>query len=176
MAKYTETLYDYIEGGGTLPSSFSQIENLDRYFIQRYAGSEIGFEIEELFKNALELKADLVIPNYKKRIDAYDSAFSRVLENSRKHTETRTYGAVEQKTTTMGSATELPFDKATALPSGTTEGSGESTTKERTDTATIQDFASVGENLQIMNEMTEKRAVVLENLLDEFKDLFMGVY
>ena len=67
MAKYTETLAEYIEGGGVLPSSsFALIEDFEDLFKERYCGSELGFETELLFAMKLDYKARAVMPVYAK--------------------------------------------------------------------------------------------------------------
>ena len=86
MAKYTETLGEYLEAGHSLPSIFSQITDFDKYFLARYIDREIGFETETLFEIKLEGKADLVIPLYKDRILALNTAIMALSTPNKKTT------------------------------------------------------------------------------------------
>lgn len=176
MAKYTETLYEYIEWGGKLPASFSQIEDFDTLFLQRFGGREIGFETEELFKNALDYKAKIVIPIYAKRLAIVNKALSDLENISKTRSEQHNYGATEQTTDTDGSTTELPYDEATAMPAGTTKGHGEAITKAREDTATYTDYVTIDEHLRLLDEMSQRKTAVLEGCLEEFENCFMGVF
>lgn len=90
MAKYTETLGEYLEAGHSLPLIFSQIEDFDKYFLARYIDREIGFETETLFGIKLEGKADLVIPLYKDRIDELNAAITALSTPSFKITKDNT--------------------------------------------------------------------------------------
>lgn len=90
MAKYTETLGEYLEAGHSLPSIFSQITDFDKYFLARYIDREIGFETETLFGIKLEGKADLVIPLYKDRIDELNDAITALSTPSFKITKDNT--------------------------------------------------------------------------------------
>lgn len=176
MAKYTETFYDYVKNGGKLPDEFGLIEGFDKLFLQRYAGREIGFETEALFYNAMACKATIVMPVYSAKFKTAERALKALEEPSKTRTEKRDYGAVEQSTSTNGTATELPYDSATALPSGTSEGTGESLTKARTDTAEYSDYVTIDENLRLLDEMTRRQTAVLQACLDEFENCFMGVF
>ena len=62
MAKYTETLGEYLASGHSLPTVFADITNFDTYFLARYIDREIGFETEDLFEIKLEGKANIIIP------------------------------------------------------------------------------------------------------------------
>lgn len=111
MAKYTETLGEYLDNGGTLPAVFSQIEGFEELFTANYVEREIGSETEDLFKIKLELTANLVIPRYADRI-AQETQLREILLNpNKKHVRTgntartrdgqitRTTGATDDTTT-----------------------------------------------------------------------------
>ena len=176
MAKFTETLIQFIEWGGSLPASFSQIEDFDTLFLQRFGGREIGYETEELFKNALDYKAKIVMPIYAKRLAIVNKALADLESISKTRSEQHNYGATEQTTDTDGSTTELPYDEETATPAGTTKGHGEAITKAREDTATYTDYVTIDENLRLLDEMSQRKTAVLEACLEEFENCFMGVF
>ena len=50
MSKYTETLVEFLEGGGSLPAAFAEIVGFEDLFVARYCDKEIGFETEALFQ------------------------------------------------------------------------------------------------------------------------------
>lgn len=90
MAKYTETLGDYLNSGHSLPAIFSQITDFDKYFLARYIDREIGFETETLFETKLEGKALLIIPLYKDRITALNTAITALGTPNKKITVDKT--------------------------------------------------------------------------------------
>lgn len=90
MAKYTETLGEYLESGHTLPTIFSQITDFDKHFLARYIDREIGFETEALFEIKLEGKANIIIPLYKDRITQLNAAITALSTPSYKVTKDNT--------------------------------------------------------------------------------------
>lgn len=84
MAKYTETLAEYMNNGGELPAVFDTINGFSDLFVAKYIDREIGSETEDLFKIKLELKANLVIPAYKARIDEKAELKELLLHPSKK--------------------------------------------------------------------------------------------
>lgn len=90
MAKYTETLGEYLESGHTLPSVFSDITGFDTHFLARYIDREIGFETEALFEIKLEGKANIIIPLYKDRIQQLNDAITALSTPSYKITKDNT--------------------------------------------------------------------------------------
>lgn len=168
MAKYTETLLDYLEGGGTLPAVFEQIQGFNDLFISRYCDSEIGFETEDLFKIKLESRAQIIIPAYVKRIAATEAAWLTV-ENP-----TRT----QERTTVIGERTNeitsLPLNFQTAVPSQT----GKADPSTDTDTI-VNSGATVDESIrraQYFQNLTGTAWILLDACLKEFESMFMGVY
>ena len=73
MAKYTEQFGEWLKNH-SLPVIFDEIENLKDLFILKYIDCEIGYETEWLFEQKLILKANIVIPEYKDRIQALKTA------------------------------------------------------------------------------------------------------
>lgn len=178
MAKYTETLAEYLEGGGTLPSSsFALVTDFEDLFKERFCGSEIGFETEALFAMKLDLKARLVMPAYAAKIAAVVAQLTGIADNPTKwRYETRVYGKQHSETKNDGSATELPINQSIARPSSTSSLDGSADTDEHTDTLEFKEGLSIDERLRIIDELNKKAFILTEAALDEFKPLFMGVY
>lgn len=177
MAKYTETLLEYIDGGGALPSSsFDLIEGFERIFVQRYAGLEIGFETEALFANALEARAAIVMPIYAERITAANGTLTKLKLGARTRYERRAYGAMSSSNETSGSNTELPYNATNATPSSTSSMQGSATTAAHSDSIDFGEDFSADEQLRILDAMNRNTFLQVEACLNEFKNLFMGVY
>lgn len=178
MAKYTETLAEYIEGGGVLPtSSFAMIDDFEDLFKETYCASEIGFETEALFALKLDAKARIVIPAYAAKIAAVVQQMTGIADNPTKwRYETRNYGKQHSETKSDGSNTELPYDAATANPSALSEMNGSADADAHTDTLDFKEGLSVDERLRIIEEINKKAFILIEACLAEFKPLFMGVY
>ena len=176
MAKYTETLYEYIEGGGKLPSSFTQIEGVETLFVQHFAGREIGFETEPLFKNALEEVATINIPCYKDKLSIINATMERLKAPDKTRREKRTYGEARQTTDSNASSKELPYDAEASIPSATSQSSATTTSQTHEDAAEYTDYVAIDENLRLLEEITQSKFNLLEKLLREFDHCFMGVY
>ena len=159
-------------GGGVLPSaSFALISGFEDIFKERFAGSEIGFETEALFALRLDAKAKIVMPVYADKIAAFASAMLGLKVPARGHYETKVYGAIT--TNQNGSVTDLPMT-GTAAPSSTTE-SGV-TTLSHTDLSELLEKITPAEQIQILEALNSKVGLIVEDCLNEFKNLFMGIY
>lgn len=178
MAKYTETLADYLAGGRDLPAEFAQINGFADLFVGKYVDHEIGFETEDLFEIKLELKAALVIPIYKERLDQLNAAIARE-SNAAKTIEEHSQDEVnagEQN----GSVTELPI-YAGELVGYEAEPNRTQHTDEFTNTST-RDYArtesglSLYEAYEIVRSLERDVFNLKSMLLNEFAGLFMGVY
>lgn len=178
MAKYTETLAEYIDGGGVLPSSsFALIEDFEDLFKERFCGCEIGFETEALFAIKLDYKARVVMPAYAEKIAAVVAQMTGLADNPTKwRYETRVYGKQHSENETNGSNTDLPYEVATATPSSLSKIEGSADSDEHTDTLDFKEGLSVDERLRIIDAINKKAFVLVEACLEEFKPLFMGVY
>lgn len=177
MAKYTKLFSEYLDEGGVLPSSsFALITDFEDLFKERYCGCELGFETEALFALKLDLKARLVMPLYAARLVAVEAALDRLKTPLKKRTETRDYGKQHSETENDGNATDLPFDVETATPSALSHSEGSADVDAHKDTLTYSDYVTMDENLRIMDELGSKRDNIVEACLDEFKNLFMGIY
>lgn len=178
MALYTETLYDYVKGGGTLPSSSFALlgDDFEGLFIGRFAALEIGFETEELFSVRLENKAAIVCPAYAAKLEALANSQEALKLPTKWHWEKRDYGAMHSANSTDGRNTDLPYDVATATPSALSHLEGSADTDAHADTLEHKENVSVDENLRIIEALNKKAFLIVEAALDEFKTLFMGVY
>lgn len=150
MALYTETLQDWLNNGFSLPTSFDLIQplnetNFSDLFLSNYGEWEIGFETEEMFQMKLELKSNLVVPLYVKKIEMIDAEIDKIFENK---TVRRTYlNNVEIST--------LTDDNGNSAESVETQNSTET--------------------INAINAVQKRLNSVYQNLLDEFKSLFMGL-
>lgn len=179
MAKYTETLAEFLDGGGTLPSSsFALItsDDFEDLFKERYAGSELGFETEALFELRLDSRARVVMPNYAARIAAIDAAILKLQTPTKVRSEQRGYGKQHSGTKNDGSNTELPYDAITAQPAQTTHAEGSADVDYHEDNFSYTEYVTIDENLRILETLGGQRTNILEACLNEFKDLFMGIY
>ena len=177
MAKYTETLAEFLEKGGVLPSSsFALIEDFEDLFKERYCGSELGFETEALFAIKLDMKARVNCPIYAAKIAAVNAAIAKLQTPVKERKEQRGYGKQHTETESDGSNTALPFDTDTATPSETSHVEGSSDADYHEDNLTFTDYVTIDENIKIVETLTNNKRSLIEQCLDEFKPLFMGVY
>lgn len=167
MAKYTETLVDYIEAGGTLPALFESIEGFPDLFVQRFCDYEIGFETPELFAQKLEAAAKIHIPYYKKLIDAQSSLISKLSTGyDREHITTTTLGEQDSK------SWAYPFNGASDInPAART------LSTETINTVSERNTAYTPDELARMIEVAESvKRNLLEELLSKFKNCFMIIF
>lgn len=167
MAKYTETLLDYIEAGGTLPALFEDITGFPDLFVQRFCDYEIGFETPELFAQKLEGAAKIHIPYYKKLIDAQSALISKLSTGyDREHITTTTLGEQDSK------SWAYPFN-------GTSDVNPAARTLS-TETINSVSERSTGytpDELARMIELAESvKRNILNELLDKFKTCFMIIF
>ena len=146
MAKYTILYKDYLEDHDE-PKEFKDIEGFGELFYSEYADREIGFETEDNFELKLNARAKLLIPLYVSKIENVRKALGSITDN---------------KVTSKNKITDLPIDSDEAEPNQETE--GETT------------GASISEAILRKRELEGKEKVILQDLLDEFKDLFMLIY
>lgn len=168
MSKYTETLVEFLEGGGVLPAAFAEIEGFEDLFVARYCDKEIGFETEALFQIKLEERAAIIIPAYVKRIAATDAAWLTVTDPTRK--QTRTFNSAEKRS----SSSSLPLNAQRAQPSQTAKADAFTDTDTTTFEGITPDEAiRRAEYFQKLDGMTW---ILLDKCLHEFENLFMKVY
>lgn len=174
MAKYTELFGEYLEGGGELPASFDEIEGFADKFKQYYCDKEIGFETEELFAIKLNIMAEIVIPEYKRRIDLL------TLKWTGANNPTKIYYENVVTSNNFGNRKsrryDLPFESApNVTPAEASEedarqDDGESTTS-KSDTGATSD-----EYIRMLEFLNRGVKLIILDLLKEFKNCFMGVY
>lgn len=167
MAKYTETLLDYIEAGGTLPALFESIEGFPDLFVQRFCDYEIGFETPELFAQKLEGATKIHIPYYKKLIDAQNTLISKLSTGyDREHITTTTLGEQDSK------SWAYPFNGASDVnPAART------LSTETVNTVSERSTGYTPDELARMIELAESvKRNLLNELLDKFKTCFMIIF
>lgn len=173
MAKYTETLAEYLDNGGSLPTSFNLITGFDDLFKHYYCDKEIGFETEALFFMKLDMYADLNMQRYKDRIDQATAILTEFEDPTKYISDIQTdeldAGAQE------GSTTELPFDNTNAEPAviNKTNAYRNVATKRLTRT---EHGATDDEALRRVEFIHRKIDSILLQLLEEFKPCFMAIY
>ena len=200
MAKYTETLADYLAGGRDLPAEFALIDGFDKLFVGKYVDHELGFETEDLFEIKLELKAALVIPIYKERLDQLNAAIAR--ESNAAKTVAEMGGDTSTKTMQRatndefvageqnGSVTELPITVGVGTdidPNRTQHSDSFTNTSEHAESGNDSDTRthqytrtesglSLYEAYEIVRSLERDVFNLKSMLLNEFAGLFMGVY
>ena len=156
-AKYTKLYADYVKDGGAIPAVFADIPDFETLFLLQYCDKEIGFETEYLFALKLEAKANIIIPEYKKKIDLLNATY----EEAKDPHAVSKYGTQTTKTT------ELPFDSETA------EANLVNTLEEHTN----EQYGATEEvNMARLDFFNKKVKPLIQTCLDEFDTLFMKVY
>ena len=168
MSKYTETLVEFLEGGGILPVAFAEIEGFEDLFVTRYCDKEIGFETEALFQIKLEERAAIIIPAYVKRIKATEAAWLTVTDPT--HKQTRTFESGEK----CSSSSLLPLNSQTAQPSQTAKADAFTDTDTTTFEGITPDEAI--RRAEYFQKLDGTAWILLDACLREFENLFMKVY
>jgi hypothetical protein len=173
MAKYTETMTEFLEKGGQLPASFELIQGFEDLFKNKYCDREIGFETEILFVMKLELTAELYMQVYADRIKklatawtGYDAPIKTIYRS-----EERTLNAGEQNS----SSTELPIDALTAKPNLTTKNEAytNSDSFEYNERISGDTYDEAERKIDFLNK---KVHLLINELLNEFEPLFMQIF
>ena len=173
MAKYTMLLAEYLERGGQLPASFSQIEGFEDLFKKWYCDKELGFETELLFKMKLEAYADLYIASYADKIRRkakawleFDAPVKITYE-----TDDTTFNAGATK----GKTSELPFNEADATPSVINENDAYENKNGRV-LKREESGKDDDQTIRALEFLNKEVKSLVRQLLDEFKPCFMAVY
>ena len=167
MAKYTETLIDYMRAGGVLPALFEQIDGFPELFVQRFCDYEIGFETPELFAQKLDGAAKRFIPFYNKLIQSQNDLIAKLTTSyNRVHTTTSDFGKQESLSWAYpynASSNTNPAARTLATPT--------------TNTTTEQSSGYTPDELARMIELAGNiKDNLLEELLSKFKHCFMIVF
>ena len=173
MAKYTMTLAEYLEAGGLLPASFSQIQGFEDAFKGRYFDCEIGFETPNYFELKLKAKANLIMAQYAERIRVRATYWTRAENPAKTYYEMTTtdYKMGKQKSKT----TELPFNSAVAEPNLISE----SEAYKNDDKRVIQkqdDGQTIEELMRMLDFLNKDVTTLVQKCLEDFKPLFMAIY
>lgn len=167
MAKYTETLIDYLRAGGTLPALFEEIYGFSDLFIQRFCDYEIGFETPELFAQKLEGAAKRHIPFYKTLISSQNELLTK-LTNSYNYIRTKTdvLGEQESKSWSFpynGTSDANPAARTLATP----------TTNESSETASGYSPDELARMIELTGNIKNN---LLDELMEKFKPYFMIIF
>lgn len=182
MAKYTELFSEYLEGGGTLPPAFNQIEGFTDLFIGEFADCEIGFETESLFTLKLTHKADLIIPAYKERLEELASAKAQITAPIKTRIKSGNITRTTPELTRASSQQPFTDGISSGDITGFTNPFEVTTERERTDTETYNNVTDVESGLtpteaqSLQRDLERKVYNIKLELLKEFKNLFMLVY
>ena len=168
MAKYTMQFAEYLQDGGQLPAVFDNINGFKEIFIARFFDCEIGFETPELFAVTLEMKANIIIPQYVKRIAYYNSAIDNLDTIIKKRS--RTFEGGEQGAETF----TLPVNAQSVDPSQTSKSNAYIDKTTETEEGLTPDEAL--KRLEYYDTLKEGKGVLIEYCLNEFENLFMKVY
>lgn len=174
MAKYTETLAEYIDNGGLLPTSFALINGFEDLFKHYYCDKEIGFETELLFFMKLDMYAELNMQRYKDRIDRASAILLEFDDPTKTVTDSQM--DVLQAGAQEGSTTELPFDDGTNTDPAVinkTEAYRNVSTRSLTHT---EKGATDDEALRRVEFIHKRIEDIKLQLLEEFKPCFMEIY
>lgn len=168
MVKYTQLFSEWIEDGGTLPSILGDLEGLEEALIYKYFDCEIGYETPLLFGMKLEGRANEVVPIYVQKQIQLEVAFAALsTPSSRVHT--RTYQA--------GGRSGESYDRPISGSSTPTE---KTSTASYTDTDTTRETGTTpDETMKIAQARLDyqiQSAEILRDCVNEFSNLFMGVY
>ena len=173
MARYTETLAQYIANGNSLPPEFAQITGFEDLFKKYYCDHEIGFETETIFALKLEMYADIVIPFYKTKLERIASAWTlwddpvKTFEDSEELTFT---GGAQH-----GETTDLPINSTSAQPNTMVDNAEYENSQDRTITRT-ETGSTDDEATRRLEFITNAKRMVMFELLKEFKPCFMNIY
>jgi len=167
MAKYTETLIDYMRAGGVLPALFEQIDGFPDLFVQRFCDYEIGFETPELFAQKLDGASKRFIPFYKTLIDSQNELIAKLTTSyERIHTTTANLGEQESQSWAYPYNTTNDINPAARTVATPTI----NTTTEKSSGYTPDELARMIElSSNIKNNL-------LDELLDKFKNCFMIIF
>ena len=173
MAKYTETLQEYLNNGNELPSNFSLIEGFGNLFKAHFGNYEIGFETEELFSLKLNEKAELYMQAYADKIarvadawENYDDPHKTITDS-----DSTTFNGGKQRGTTA----ELPINDASVDPSMVNEQDAYTNVNSRT-YQRVERGGNVDEAMRMIDFITKEVSSLKEKLLHEFDTCFMVVY
>lgn len=200
-----KTLQELLDSGYNYPSSFGLIEDFTELFNLKYSDRYIGFKDEEKFKRKLNLYANLYIDKYAKMLDRIkkltpyylntDKVITKTANEENQSTNTQTETTTNSTQATIGAQTtknyELPVDNIeNQTPTGksTTDSQSNTSTLEinssnnlngtnnKTNNETITESGfSDGEFIQLWNFVHEEEKNLVEELLNKFEPLFLGV-
>lgn len=185
MARYTETLAEFLKDGGTLPALFDTVtingEKLTDIFTAHFAAREIGFETPALFEMRLIAKAAILIPDLKAGLNAYSGALSALNDPQTVHTKTggirREYGTRKRNTWDQPTATSnQEVDLTDVGAQNITIDYGGEDSETYNQVKDVDSVKGVNEGIQILQALSQEAQNYLEAWLSKFEPLFMQIY
>ena len=151
MARYTSYLFEYLNDGFTLPEIFGEVPAVNgktfaELFTAFYKWHELGFSTEWRFHDELEALANLIVPDYVRRIKLAEKLNAELGTDD-----------TEERTTY-------------AAPAGLTTGNNEQARERITRSETANELLA---ELAYINN--EAKNLYVEFIL-AFRDLFLGVW
>lgn len=151
MARYTLYLFEYLNDGFTLPEVFGYVPTVSGFtfselFTSYYKWSELGYDTEWRFHDALEARANLITQGFVDRINKVKTMTADIGEDD-----------TEERTTY-------------AAPAGTTAGNNEQAREKITRSQTDDELLRA---LAYLNN--DAKNLYVEFML-AFRDLFLGVW
>ena len=140
-ASYTEFLRDYLVNN-QLPNTLSQNDDVfdvdfKALFESYYLMREIGFDSEEMFKQKLNSKIDVVMPLYKKKFEELQALENQVFNNG--YTITQTNNLAHNET--------LNEDKDATRTDNLTQGVSGTTSRDMINTKNLTDTSNDNESI-----------------------------
>ena len=151
MARYTSYLFEYLNDGFTLPEIFGEVpavgtKTFSELFTSFYKWHEIGYDTEWRFHDELEARANLIVPDYVRRINAVAKLNAEIGTDD-----------TEERTTY-------------AAPAGTTTGNNEQAREKITRSETANEL------LASLDHLSDETRNIYVQLMNAFRTLFLGVW
>ena len=151
MSRYTTYLFEYLNDGFTLPEIFGEVPAVNgKTFAELFTGffkwSELGYDTEWRFHDALEARANLIVPDYVRRINSVAKLNAEIGTDD-----------TEERTTY-------------AAPAGTTAGNNEQAREKITRSETANEL------LAELDHLNDDSRNLYVQLMIAFRNLFMGVW
>ena len=151
MARYTSYLFEYLNDGFTLPEIFGEVpavgaKTFSELFTSFYKWHEIGYDTEWRFHDELEARANLIVPDYVRRINAVSKLNAEIGA-----------GDTEERTTYAAPA---------AITTGDHEQAREKITRSETS----------NELLASLDHLSDETRNIYVQLMNAFRTLFLGVW
>lgn len=151
MSRYTSYLFEYLNDGFTLPEIFGEVPAVNgktfaELFSAFYKWHELGFSTEWRFHDELESLANLIVPDYVRRINAVAALNAEIGTDD-----------TEERTTY-------------AAPGGSTTGNNEEAREKITRSETSSEL------LASLDHLNDDSRNLYVQLMTAFRTCFLGVF